>query len=229
MAVTTLTDQELIDIFTKQLPRILEERPELEPQLYHYFLKAFARKEEVAAVAQELSEFREETRENFAKVNARLDQVRTDLSGRIDQVQTDLSSRIDQVQTDLSSRIDQVHKDLSRQIDQLGSRWGIRNESLFRETIISLLEKSFGAKVEQRHLGGEQFDLIISDGEHILLEIAASAERGILTRWERKRRLYVKETGVMPARVIYAVAGINSRLAQSLRDAGIDVVEPEEV
>lgn len=52
-------------------------------------------------------------------------------------------------------------------IDRMGSRWGIRNESIFRQTVTELLEKSFGAKVETRTIDGEEFDLIISDGEHI--------------------------------------------------------------
>jgi hypothetical protein len=110
----------------------------------------------------------------------------------------------------------------------LGSRWGIRNESIFRQTVATLLEESFGVKVESRVIEGEQFDVIISNGQHLLVEIAASVGPTIQQRLERKRRLYVQATGVEPVRVILATASIHSHRAQALRDAGFEVIEPEE-
>jgi hypothetical protein len=118
-------------------------------------------------------------------------------------------------------------RDLEGQIDLLGKRWGIRSEATFRATMFSVLEESFGAKVETRLIGSEEYDLIISNGgEHILVEIAASVKRNILERLERKRALYVAETGVHPTRFILAVAHIYSQRAQQLREAGFEVIEP---
>ena len=117
---------------------------------------------------------------------------------------------------------------LDRAIDRLGSRWGIRNESVFRRTIATLLKDSFGVGVEQRSIAGEQFDVVIHDHQHILVEIAASVGRTILSRLERKRRLYEESTGVRPARIILATAEIHSVRAEQLRQAGIEVIEPEE-
>ena len=75
---------------------------------------------------------------------------------------------------------------------------------------------------------GEQFDVVIHDHQHVLVEIAANVGRTIQTRLERKRRLYEESTGVRPARVILATASIHSALAHQLRHAGIQVIEPEE-
>ncbi len=91
-----------------------------------------------------------------------------------------------------------------------------------------LLEESFGVKVQRRHIKGDEFDVIISNGQHILVEITASAKRNIQKRLERKRDLYIQETGVTPARFILAVSGIHSLRAQELRDAGFTVIEPAE-
>ena len=110
----------------------------------------------------------------------------------------------------------------------LWSRFGIRLESLFRSTLAALLEQSFGVGVEQRTIAGEQFDVVIHDHQHVLVEIAASVGRSIQSRLERKRRLYEESTGVPPARVILATASIHSARAQQLRQAGIEVIEPEE-
>jgi hypothetical protein len=120
-------------------------------------------------------------------------------------------------------------RELHQAIDRLGARWGIRNESLFRQTIAALLAQSFGVTVEQRAVAGEQFNVLIFDHQHILVEIAASVGPTILERLERKRRLYTEATGIVPTRVILATASIHSQRAQALRQMGIEVIEPEEI
>jgi len=281
-----LTDDELIYTLEIQLPELLERRPELEPRLYGAFLKTFVRKEEVAAILQELREFRgefntfqdevdefrgefdtfrDEVDQRFEQVDQRFEQVDQRLDG-IDQRLDGIDQRFEQVdqrfeqvdqrfeqmdqrfeqmdqrfeQVDqrfegIDQRIDSLQaemrasfQDLRRSIDRLGSRWGIRIESVFRQTMVELLERSFGVRVEQRNIGGEQFDVVIFDDQHILVEIASSVGPGIQPRLERKRDLYTQATGVAPARFILATAGIHSRRAQALREAGFEVVEPEE-
>ena len=188
----TFSDEELIDLFNRQLPDLLDRRPDLEPLIYQGFLGVFARREEVALVLKELRELRTEMNQLFEQVDQRFDEV-------------------------------------SQAIDRLGSRWGIRNESVFRRTMAALLEESFGAKVEERVIAGEQFDVVIVDADqHVLVEIAASVGATIRERLERKRRLYTEATGVAPARVLLATADIYSYRAQSLREAGIEVIEPAE-
>ncbi len=118
--------------------------------------------------------------------------------------------------------------EVQRAIDRLGSRWGIRNESLFRRTIAAVLEQSFGVAVEQRTIAGEQFDVLIHDHEHVLVEIAVSVGPTIKARLQRKRRLYEESTGTRPTRVILATASIHSHRAQELQQIGIEVIEPED-
>ena len=209
-AVSALHDEDLIEVFSRRLPELLERRPDLEPVIFKAFLKAFARREEVALVLTELRALRTEMERRFEQVDQRLEQS----DRQMQEFRTDVAARFEDVQ---------------RAIDRLGSRWGIRNESLFRQTIAALLEQSFGVSVEQRTIAGEQFDILIHGREHILVEIAASVGRTIQTRLERKRRLYEESTGVSPARVILATASIHSRRAHDLRQMGIEVIEPEEI
>jgi hypothetical protein len=128
----------------------------------------------------------------------------------------------------LEARMEAGFLEMQRAIDRLGARWGIRNESIFRQTIATLLEQSFGVKVQEQHIEGEQFDCIILDGQHILVEIAAHAKRDMQKRLERKRDLYTRVTGVTPARVILAVGAIHYRQVEALRQAGFEVIEPED-
>ena len=216
-AVSALHDEDLIEVFSRRLPDLLERRPDLEPVIFKAFLKAFARREEVALVLTELRALRTEMERRFEQVDQRIEQMdqRIEQSGR----------QMQEFRADVAARFE----DVQRAIDRLGSRWGIRNESLFRQTIAALLEQSFGVSVEQRTIAGEQFDILIHGREHILVEIAASVGRTIQTRLERKRRLYEESTGVSPARVILAAASIHSRRAHDLRQMGIEVIEPEEI
>ncbi len=239
-----LTDEELIHLFDVQLPTLLERRPELEPRIYHAFMKAFAKKEEVAKILEELREFRAETNERFEQVDQRFEQVDQRFE-QVDQRFEQVDQRFEQVdqrfeQVDqrfeevddrfdkLEARMEEGFRELHRAIDRLGGRWGIRNESVFRQTVATLLEESFGAKVEERYIDGEQFDCVIYDGQHILVEITASAGKTIQDRLERKKRLYTEVTGVKPSRVLLVTASIHSRRAQILREAGFEVIEPEE-
>jgi hypothetical protein len=232
-----LTDEELIHLFDVQLPTLLERRPELEPRIYHAFMKAFAKKEEVAKILEELREFRAETDEHFEQVDQRFEQVDQRFE-QVDQRFEQVDQRFEQVdgrfeEVDdhfdrLEARMEEGFRELHRAIDRLGGRWGIRNESVFRQTVAALLEESFGAKVEERHIDGEQFDCVIYDGQHILVEITASAGKTIQDRLERKKQLYTEATGVEPSRVLLVTAAIHSRRAQILREAGFEVIEPEE-
>ena len=216
-AVSALHDEDLIEVFSRRLPELLERRPDLEPVIFKAFLKAFARREEVALVLTELRALRTEMDRRFEQVDQRIEQM--------DQRIKQSDRQMQEFRADVAARFE----DVQRAIDRLGSRWGIRNESLFRQTIAALLEQSFGVSVEQRTIAGEQFDILIHGREHILVEIAASVGRTIQTRLERKRRLYEESTGVSPARVILATASIHSRRAHDLRQMGIEVIEPEEI
>ena len=208
-SISSLRDEELIELLSGHLPDLLERRPDLEPTIFQAFLKIFARREEVALVLAELRALRTEMERRFEQVDQRFEQS---------------EKQMQEFRAEVAARFE----DVQRAIDRLGSRWGIRNESLFRQTMAAVLEQSFGARVEQRTIAGEQFDILIHDHQHLLIEIAASVGRTIQTRLERKRRLYEEATGVRPARVILATASIHSRRAQELRQIGIDVIEPEE-
>ena len=226
----TFSDEELIDLFNRQLPDLLDRRPDLEPLIYQGFLGAFARREEVAMVLKELQALRAEMDQRFEQVDRRFEQVDRrfeQVDRRIDAFREEVNQRFDEVNQRFEG-MEQRFDEVFRAIDRLGARWGIRNESVFRRTMAALLEESFGASVEERVLEGEQFDVVIVDQQHILVEIAASVGATIQERLERKRRLYTEATGIAPARIILATANIYSYRAQALRQSGIEVIEPEE-
>ena len=158
---------------------------------------------------------RTETSEQFQRVDQRFKQVDPHLE------------RINQSFDKFEQRMEEGFRNVQSSIDRLGQRWGIRNEAPFRQTMREVLEKSFGARVEERYIGGEQFDCVIIVKSHILIEISASVGKDILKKLQRKRQLYTDDTGVTRARFLLVVGTIHSHRANALRDAGFEVIEPE--
>lgn len=197
----------------KSLPQILEQSPEFVVFVEGVVAEKFPRRDEFARLLDQVEAHRRETQEYKIETDERFD--------KIDERFNKIDERFDK----MDERFDALELTLAR----LGSRWGIHSEDLFRKTMKSVLEESFEATVEEKNLQGEQFDLVVmKNGDHILIEIAASVRRNILERLERKKNIYTSEVGIAPARIILAVGTINSRSAQIIRDAGFDVVEPDD-
>jgi len=211
----------------KSLPQILEQSPEFVVFVEGVVADKFPRRDEFArlldqveAHRRETQQFQRETSERFDKIDSRFDKIDERL-GKMDVRFDKVDERFDK----MDNRFDSLELTLAR----LGSRWGIHSEDLFRKTMKSGLEESFEASVEEKNIQGEQFDLVVmKNGDHILIEIAASVRRNILERLDRKKALYISEVGIVPARIILAVGTINSRSAQIIRDAGFEVVEPDD-
>lgn len=209
------------------LPQILEQSPEFVVFVEGVVAGKFPRRDEFArlldhveAHRRETQQFQKETSERFDKIDSRFDKI----DERLDKMDVRFN-KVDERFDKMDNRFDSLELPLAR----LGSRWGIHSEDLFRKTMKSVLEESFEATVEEKNIQGEQFDLVVmQNGDHILIEIAASVRRNILERLDRKKALYISEVGIVPARIILAVGTINSRSAQIIRDAGFEVVEPDD-
>ena len=217
------------DEFARLLDEVQQHRTETANQSRRVEQRVERVEQRVEHVDQQLQEHRTETAEQFKRIDARFAQVDarfTQVDARFDRVDQRFD-QADQRFDALVQRVEDGFRNVQISIDRLGARWGIRNEALFRQTMREVLEKSYGARVEERFIGGEQFDCIIIDHNHILIEISASVGKDILKKLQRKRQLYTDETGVAPARFLLVVGSIYSQRANALRDAGFEVIEPE--
>ncbi len=231
----------------RQLRETLQQDPDFAIWIEGLLAEKFPRRDEFARLLDEIQAHRQETKTEFVRVDQRFDKVEAEVQAQRQETKVEFA-RIDQRFEQVDQRFEQVDQRLvgieerfarleaetrdgfsriERQIDRLGARWGIRNEQLFRQTMRSVLETSLGATVKELTIGGEQYDCLITNGEHILIEITASAGRNMLARLQRKRQLYLDSTGIAPSRFILAVSSIHSHRAAALRAAGFDVIEPE--
>ena len=104
-AVSSIRDEDLIEMFSRRLPDLLERRPDLEPTIFAAFLKTFARREEVALVLTELRSFRTEVERRFERMDERFEHVdeRIDRSEReMQEFRAEVAGRF----TEVDSRFD---------------------------------------------------------------------------------------------------------------------------
>ena len=98
---------------------------------------------------------------------------------------------------------------MMRKLDALGARWGILAESAFREGMRRIVERLFGGSVERWiHDDREGFvfgypatvevDIVIRDGEHILVEIKSHVRKSDVGVLLRKGELYKRVKGITP-------------------------------
>ncbi len=106
-------------------------------------------------------------------------------------------------------------KSLSDQIASLGSRWGIYNEATFRATIAGVLRKQKGVEVKNGYYGDREVDIIISNGEHILLEITSRLKSSDIDKLIVSGEDYEKQHGVKPVLMV-ATSYISPKLMQQV-------------
>ncbi len=209
------------------LPQILEQSPEFVVFVEGVVAEKFPRRDEFARLLDQVEAHRRETQEHKRETDERFDKV-DERFDKVDERLDRMDVRFDKVDERLD-RMDYRFDSLELTLARIGSRLGIHSEDLFRKTMKSVLEESFEATVEEKNIQGEQFDLVVMmNGDHILVEIAASVRRNVLERLARKKDIYTSEVGIEPARIILAVGTINSRSAQIIRDAGFEVIEPDD-
>ncbi len=92
---------------------------------------------------------------------------------------------------------------INNQISALGGRWGIKNETTFRNTISALLNKA-GYSVSRGYYGDREVDVVIKNGEHILLEITSAALKKDVRSLNLSADDYFQKKGVQPLLMIAA-------------------------
>ncbi len=122
---------------------------------------------------------------------------------------------------------------LQRRLDALGSRWELMAESAFREGMRGIVEEYFKGKVEKwvyDDMDGFVFgypsvvdvDLVIRDGEHILVEIKSNVSRSDIAALVRKGKLYERVKGIKPKLAVVSPY-VDETALRDAEKLGIDV------
>ncbi len=104
---------------------------------------------------------------------------------------------------------------MSDRFAELGSRWGIQTESAFRQTIRRILQNMDNVTVKEGWYGNRQVDVVIRNGEHILLEITARMKAKDIDYLYTSADDYAAREGVEPTMMV-ATSYVSPRLMQKL-------------
>ena len=139
-------------------------------------------------------------------------QVRTE--AKVEQL-AEAQDRLAEAQTRTEQEICELRKSLTDQIAALDSRWGIYNEGTFRSTIYGVLQKMEGVTVKEGWYNDRQVDVVIRDGEHILLEITSRMHAKDIDRLYKSAEDYEQKESIRP-KLMVATSYVSPKLMQKI-------------
>jgi len=157
------------------------------------------------------------TRQDFSELKAVVREpaeVQRRTEGKLEAL-VEAQRRIEARLEHLDDRVAKGFQALGDQIAALGSRWGIYAEGTFRSTIRGLLAHTEGVQVRAGEYGGRQVDVVIRNGEHVLLEITSRMLWEDVERLYRSADDYQAREGVVPTLMV-ATSYISPRLMEKI-------------
>lgn len=112
--------------------------------------------------------------------------------------------RTEQKVEKLAEAMEKGFQKVNEQISALGSRWGIKNETMIRNTLGNLLKKT-GFQVSRGFYGNREVDILIRNEEHILLEITSSAQKKDIRNLNLSAEDYYSKHKIEPRLILAAV------------------------
>jgi len=125
-------------------------------------------------------------------------------------------------------------RELAAKMNALGTRWGVVAEEAFRESVKYLVEDLLGAYKAKKwtyydaeglvygHPSVVEADLLVRDGEHILVEFKSSADRADVGELYKLGILYERVVGVKPKLLLVSPA-VRKRAAELAKELGIEI------
>jgi len=125
-------------------------------------------------------------------------------------------------------------RELAAKVNALGTRWGVVAEEAFRESVKYLVEDLLGAYKAGKwtyydaeglvygHPSVVEADLLVRDGEHILVEFKSSADRADVGELYKLGILYERVVGVKP-RLLLVSPAVRKRAAELAKELGIEI------
>ena len=187
-----------------------------------------ARLEALTARVDTLAIRMEELAQAQARTEARLEA----LTARVDTLAVRMEE-LAQAQLRTENEVTRLRRTIEMQIGGLGARWGMQAEEAFRNGMKTILEE-VGFRAE-RYLTydteGEVFgrpdqvelDVVIQDGQVIVIEIKSSLDRGQVHLFSRKVAFYTRKTGQQVARRIIITPFTEKGARALAEELGIEI------
>ena len=180
---------------------------------------------ELVKLREDMNKLREDMNRGFRRYDEELARLREDMNKGF--------RRYDEELARLREDMNKGFELLRRHIDALGARWGLLAEESFRAGMTGVVERYFGGRVERwTHYDEEGFvfgfpslvevDMVISDKEHILVEIKSSVSRADVYELWKVGQLYERIRGVKP-RLAIVSPFVREEAKKLAKELGIDI------
>jgi hypothetical protein len=146
------------------------------------------------AQAQERTEQRVE---QLAQAQEELTVAQKQTEQRLDRL-AQAQEKTEQTVQKLTDAVYHLDHRMEKRFKELGSRWGPHNEAAFRGTIRRIFRDIEGVTVKKGRYGGREVDVVIRNGEHILLEITARMHKHDIRKLYASADDYREKEGIEP-------------------------------
>jgi len=214
-----LTEEEIIEIIERELPRIIETKPEVRYKIEEILEKKCATKEDIKILLQEIEKNRIETNKRFEAIDKRFEDINKRFEA-IDKRFEDINKRfeaIDKRFEAIDKRFEAIDKrfetlekmvfegfrSMQRTISAIGTRWGYGAEEAFRKGFEEVLSEIGYTVMKWRKMDekGEFFlrkrpaeiDIVIRNQEKIALEVKSSLNFSEVDDFEKSVNFYERE------------------------------------
>ncbi len=180
--------------------------------------------------SEEIRELRQDFERGMADFRAEMAALRKEFQARMDVLQEEMSLfRKEQQGTSRSIAA------LRLRSDALGARWGIQSEQAFREGMATVVEGLVGNRTVRKwryrdeegvvfgHPAWVEIDVVIENGDAILVEVKSSASRADVASLARVAKLYESAAGRRPSKVLLVSPFVDGNAEELARTLGIEV------
>ena len=243
MTMSTLTP-ELRDRLRQELPGWLREDPEFRQWILYLARGEFADRRETESrfdrVLDELCRDREAQERKWEEQNRKWEEQNRkweDQSRKSDERWAEQVAENHRLHEEIMAMADK----LDRKIGALGACWGLLSETVFRDGLAAILEKSFGVEVvnindydDEGVVFGRsdqvELDILIKNGLLIACEIKSSMDKAGLYIFSRKVDFYERKHQRKANRRLIITPFLDPRAAGLPEKLGIEVyADPKQV
>ncbi len=183
----TLSDDDLLDILENRIPAMVERRPDLWKRVYSAWVDTFARREEIAAIMEELrrldanlTDFKVSVDARFDAVDARFNKVDERL-GQVDERIGSLTQEVRDSRDWFELTVGRLQTRAGRNLEDIVAgalRIGLKRPDVSPDQIKLRQKIVDAAGIVYKAGQQKEVDLIASNGEYIVFEVKSAARPG---------------------------------------------------
>jgi len=226
--------QEEVSLFREQALENAKALRALQEQVAEYSKAIRSLQEQVAEHTRAIRSLQEQVAEHSKAIRSLQEQVAENTRAiRSLQEQVAEHGKILERHSEAIRSLQEEMRDFGRILSAIGARWGVLAEEAFRRGMVGIVEKHFGGRVQKwscydeegevyGHPSVVEADLLVTDREHVLVEIKSSASKADVYELWYIGRLYEKKTGIKP-RLVVVSPFVDERAKEAARRLGVEI------